>query len=367
MTETNKKNRIFITGGAGYIGTMLAEIFSAREDVEAILLLDKNPIPDYIKILPKINFISGNTSDDSWQKKASEFNPNIVIHTAWQIREMYGQKKLQWKWNIDGSNNVFDFAFSAPFVEKIIHFSTVASYGAYSTNTLEYRFKEDDKFRKTDYLYAEEKRIAESNLENKFKKAKDNGSIVKVAIIRPASITGPKGRYLRNSFGLQSVLSGQLSKSFLHKVISLLTFFTPITKKWCRQYIHEDDIAGIVTLLAFSDLKNNYDVFNACPPGPVVTGKQMASAVNKKGVIIHPFLIRIVFFLAWNLTLGKIPTSKGGWKSYSYPIAVDGSKITDLYGYKYKYQSFEAFTEIKGNYAEKAKKVISERINSIQK
>lgn len=348
-------NTIFITGGAGYVGAMLLDLFSRRSDVKKIIALDKEPFPSFLKEsganLNKIHFIVDNISDNNWQKEVAAFSPDIVIHTAWQIREMYGKKKLQWKWNVDGSDNVFDFTFSTPSVKKLIHFSTVASYGAFSTNTIEHLFTENEPFRKSTYLYAEEKRIAEEHLINKYENAKKNGSKVQVAIIRPAAITGPRGRYMRIRFGLQSALSGKLKGSFIYNTISFMVSFVPITKKWCRQFIHEDDIVGIVESFTFNNLKNNFDIFNACPPGPVVTGQDMAKAVGKRAISIHPYLIRIVFFFMWNLTLGKVPTSRGGWKSYSYPIAVDGSKVSKLYGYNYRWQSKEAFITKDGNYS----------------
>lgn len=345
-------HKIFITGGSGYVGAMLVEQFSARNDVAAIFAVDKEVPSELYAGNKKVTFIQSNIADtENWLKQAQAFAPDIVIHTAWQIREMYGQKKKQWKWNIDGSDAIFDFAFSTPSVKKLIHFSTVASYGAFSSNTIDHFFKENEPFRVTNYLYAEEKRIAEKHLEEKYADVKKKGRAPQVFIVRPAAITGPRGRYMRIRFGLQAALSGQLKENFIHKLISAMVSFVPVTKKWLRQFIHEDDVVDIISLLSFNNLKGEYEVFNICPPGPVVLGADMASAVGKKKISIHPFLIRPVFFIMWHISRGRVPTSKGGWKSYSYPIAVDGSKLTKMYGYKYMFQPRDAFVKKEGRYA----------------
>lgn len=348
--------KLLITGGAGYVGAMLLDQFSRRSEVTNILAIDKEDFPHWLgesgAIIEKIDWITANLGDTGWMERARDFAPDVVIHTAWQIREMYGEKEKQWKWNVTGSDHVFDLAFSLPSVKKLIHFSTVASYAAYPENSVDHFFKEEEVFRKSDYLYAEEKRVVEEHLEEKYKEAKEkNTNIPQVFIVRPAAITGPRGRFMRVRFGLQSALSGQLKENFIHRVISAMTSFVPVTEKWLRQFIHEDDVCDIVELLTFKELNGKYEVFNICPPGATVRGDDMAKAVGKKMVKVPPQLIRIVFFLFWHLSRGRVPTSKGGWKSYSYPIAVDGSKLTRQYGYQYKFESKDAFVKKEGRYA----------------
>lgn len=342
----DRKHTLFITGAAGYVGTMLVRRFAAREDVERIIGLDKEPLPEILRGETKLHYLRMNTADD-WEEEVARWNPDVVIHTAWQIREMYGHQDIEWKWNIDGSDKVFDFAFAHPSVARLVHFSTVASYGAYPDNTVEHRFTEEEPFRKMDYLYAEEKRIAEERLREKAGKATRN---VPVAVVRPAAVTGPRGRYMRIRFGLQAALSGQLKDNLLYRLISALVSVVPVTPKWCRQFIHEDDVVDIIELLALTPAKGAYEVFNICPPGEVVRGKDMAQAVGKRALPVFPWMVRIPFSVLWHLSRGKVPTGRGAWKSYSYPIAVDGSKLTREYGYRYRHSCYDAFYYTDGEY-----------------
>ena len=347
----NTKHTILITGAAGYIGAMLVEKFAKRTDVERIIGIDKEAVPENFHNFSKLVYLHLNTVDD-WEEKARVYRPTIVIHTAWQIREMYGAQATQWRWNIDGSDKIFDFAFAEKSVERFIHFSTVASYGSYPSNTLEHRFTENEPFRKTDYLYAEEKRVAEEHLKQKYDAhcATPGVAQTSVTVVRPAAITGPRGRFMRIRFGLQSALAGQLSGSFVYSMVSTLVAFVPTTPKWLRQFIHEDDVVGIVEQLAFGERTSGYEVLNICPPGAVVYGADMARTVDKRQLPIYPWMVRIAFFVFWHLTRGKIPTGRGAWKSYSYPIAVDGSKVTRMLGYNYRYAGPDAFQYTDGAY-----------------
>jgi nucleoside-diphosphate-sugar epimerase len=346
--------RIFITGAAGYVGAMLVDQFSKRDDVEAILGLDREPVPELIASNPKLTYIQANLEDMDWQREAHDFKPDTVIHTAWQIRMVYGHPEKSWIGNIEGSDNAFEFAFGNPHVRKLVYFSTVASYGAFKDNPIDHYFKEEEVFRKTKYMYAEEKRIVEERLKNLYDKSDKK---TQVFIVRPAAITGPRGRYMRIRFGLQSALSGMLKGSFVYNVVNKLVFFVPATRKWLRQFVHEDDVNDIVEKLVFDEVQGNYEAFNLAPPGATVRPADMGKAVGKKVVYIHPYIIRVAFFIFWHLTRGKIPTSKGAWKGYSYPIAVSGEKVTKHLGYEYKHNSLDAFTRTTGRYESYAKSV----------
>lgn len=354
---------VLVTGAAGYVGAMLAHRFAQRADVARVVCVDKEPMPDLLRQMPgaadpaaaaaKIAYVQANLADGGWQEAARAARPEIVIHTAWQIREMYGHQDEQWRWNVGGAGQVFDFAFGEPAVERLVHFSTVSSYSARPDNTVEHRFTEAEPFRDSDYLYAIEKRRVEEDLKARHDAAAAAGARVpQVSVVRPAAITGPRGRFGRVRFGLQAALSGQLRGSLSHRIVSALTAFVPVTEKWCRQFVHEDDVADIVERLAFGEPVPGYEVFNLCPPGPAVLGADMAKAVGKRAVRVPPLLVRAAFFLCWHLSRGKIPTSRGGWKAYSYPVVVDGSKVTRVLGHRYAHESREAFSERRGRYAE---------------
>ena len=353
---------IFLTGAAGYVGGMLADQFSKRADVKKIICLDRRGMPEILKGNDKILWLEENTAWDTWKETVRAHAPTVVIHCAWQIREMYGKKRTQWLWNVTGSENVFDFAFDTPSVKKLIHFSTASSYGAFSGNTLEHHFIESESFRENEYLYGIEKRVVEDRLRERYVLAKmsepasaegfGGQSIPKVYVVRPAAITGPRGRVIVKRFGLQSVLKKGLP-------------IIPIASAtWCRQFIHEDDVTDIVAKLAFSagggssssGGDREYNVFNITP-NSVVLAHDMAEVMGKRTFRITPFIVRISFFVLWHLSRGRIPTSKGGWKLYSYPIVLDGRKITRELGHEYKWQSRAALEKLEGRYAEVARKL----------
>ena len=336
---------IFIVGGAGYVGEMLCEQFAARLDVDRVITLDRQPQSDYSRAIPKLTYICHDMADDGWQGQVAAYNPTTVIHTAWQIRELYGRRNEQWRGNVDGSDMVFRFAFETPSVTKLIYFSTAASYAARPENTFEHQFSEDEGFRPDEYLYAKEKRVVEERLLERYSTArKANLRTPQIVVVRPAAITGPRGRYQRIRFGLQSALSGNMKRSFLSVLISPLLLYMPVTKGWVRQFIHEDDVTDAMAWFTFEPLATAYEVFNLTPDTEIVRARTMAQAVGKKILPIKPWMARWAFFFFWHATRGKIPTGPGVWRFYSYPIVMDGRKLAAVYQCAYSCEDAMRYT-----------------------
>jgi len=340
---------IFITGGAGYVGEMLCDQLSKNPLVTNIIALDKEPQSEFSEIIDKVTYVQTNMADKEWLGLVGSYKPDVVIHTAWQIRAMYGQANEQWRWNVSGSEQVFDFSFNTPSVKKIIYFSTASSYSAQISNTFDHYFTEEEGFRDDGYIYAHEKKVTEELLESKYKEKKESGEKTpQVSIVRPAAITGPRGRYMRIRFGLQSALQGNLKGGFVNKIITLLTSYVPATKGWVRQFIHEDDVTDIVTKFALEDMAWEYEVFNITPTGEPVFAPDMAQAVGKKILPISPWMARIAFAFFWHATRGRIPTCAGSWRFYSYPVLMSGEKLAGVY--TCNYSSPDAFSKTTGRY-----------------
>jgi nucleoside-diphosphate-sugar epimerase len=210
-------------------------------------------------------------------------------------------------------------------VRRLIHFSTVTAYGAHKRNSLAAWFCEDAPLTERDYLYGSHKREIEQLLEDAYAASEHRPHVV---VLRCASISGPYGRFAVGRLGIVSTLTSLFPLPCGHADFG-------------RQYLHEDDIAQIVALLVRAPSKAGYEVFNASPDD-YLAATDLAALLGKRVITIPPVLLRGLFALCWRISRGRMPTPKGAWKFPTYPIAVDGSSLTDTYGYQYRFSSADA-------------------------
>ncbi len=323
--------KIFITGTSGYIGGMLADRYAVRDDVQELICLDKNPMPARYRGNSKVLWIRANTSDESWQELIASRKPDVVIHCAWQIREFYFRKNLHKKWNLDGTTNVFRFVFDTPSIKKLIYLSSVAAYGAYPDNSVERPFVESDPLREDEYLYGVQKKRSEQELEKQYAHACDSArdTCPDVTVLRVSSVTGTRYAQAKRGFTLQNILAR-------------IPFIPIANPEWGRQFVQESDLLRIIESSVDAPVipsgernpdglgTNNcsaYAVFNVAPP-TFMKAADIVKAYGKRALYVPKEAMRFSFFILRHLSLGHLPTSRGGWRFYAYPLAVDGGAVT---------------------------------------
>ncbi len=337
---------ILITGTAGYVGGMLADQYAGCDDINTVVCVDKEPCPEWLQEKPGLVWIQAHLSKDDWEEHVRQFDVQVVIHAAWQIRDWYGGRQTVREWNIESSRRVFNFALNERGAERMVYFSSIAQYGACSTNTLKERFNEDSPTRLTGYCYADDKYEVDVLLQEMYETQTSNKAVM---VIKPSTITGPHGRLRVGKFSLAAALSSDANKSGIPFFIRWMLMFTPIVGRWTRQFVHEDDIVDVVSIGACGPRVPGIRTY-IVSPSDVVVGKEMARMTNKVGVWIPGWATQAVFFFAWHLTRGRVPTAPHTWKYFAYPICVDGSRLVRELGHNYRYTSVQAISELAGRY-----------------
>jgi nucleoside-diphosphate-sugar epimerase len=335
------KMNVLITGAAGYIGSMLLDAFGQLASVTAVIGVDLKPLPERHAAHPKLQWIQACVAEDTWIEAIRGEPIDVVVHGAYQVRQLYGAagSALQQRWNLDGARRVFGFALGTPSVRRLIQLSTISAYGAKPTNVLEAPFTEAAPLAEDSYRYGAQKAEIEALLRRLY--AASDGATHAV-VLRLASVSGPYGRFGLNRYGLVSTLAGRFP-------------VVPCGRgDWCRQYLHEDDLVDIITVIATAPPKAELEVLNAAP-ADYLTGADLARSLGKHAFTVPPPLLRALFALLWHGTRGIVATPAGAWRFLSYPIRADGTRLTRTYGHVYRYSSAAALLAQQGRYAARPK------------
>jgi UDP-glucose 4-epimerase len=130
--------RIFITGGAGFIGTHLCKkLLELNHDVTVYDNFSNSLKENFMSIITqKVTLISGDILDHS-KLVTSMKNHDVVIHLAAQISvsESIKNPKLTFDVNVNGTQNVLNACLQNS-ITKIIATSTAAVYQNISTKII---------------------------------------------------------------------------------------------------------------------------------------------------------------------------------------------------------------------------------------
>jgi nucleoside-diphosphate-sugar epimerase len=327
---------VLITGAAGYIGTMLIEELARYDTIGTLSGIDIKERPARLGDCTKLRWICADVAEDEWASEFDDEQIDVVIHCAYQIREMYGRgRDQQHRWNIDGARKVFEFALGRPSLCRLVQLSTVSAYGALPTNSMDRPLTEEAPLCEDDYLYGVQKRQVETLLRQSVERLRPSAHVV---VLRLASVSGPRGRFGLNRYGLLSTVAGGFPVLICGRA------------DWGRQYLHEDDLVGVLSMFVHLPPTTGFQVFNVSP-ADFLGSAALGRLFDKRVVVLPPALLRSLFFLTWHGSRGAVTTPRGAWRFLTYPIRVDGGRLSQVYGYEYRYSSLQALVAQEGRYA----------------
>jgi nucleoside-diphosphate-sugar epimerase len=327
---------IVVTGAAGYIGTMLIERLANSDAVDTIFGVDLRPRPERCSAAARLRWIQADIAEDGWQSELRDQSIDVVIHCAYQIRELYGRNRARQRvWNIEGARKVFEFALTRPSLRRLIHLSTISAYGALPTNSADRPLTEADPLSEDTYLYGVQKKDVEDLLRQLSDRIRP---LAHVVVLRLASVSGPRGRFGLNRYGLLSTIAGRFPCLICGR------------SDWGRQYLHEDDLIDVLSTFVRLPPATGHEVFNVSP-ADFLDATSIGRLFNKRVVPVPPLLLKALFSLLWHGSRGAVTTPSGAWKFLSYPIRVDGSRLQQVHGYCYRYSSLQALRAREGRYA----------------
>jgi nucleoside-diphosphate-sugar epimerase len=236
---------------------------------------------------------------------------------------------------VDGARKVFEFALRTPSVRRLIQLSTVSAYGAHAANSVEDKLSERVPLNEDEYLYGVQKKEIEGLLRGLYERYRPSTHVV---VLRLASVSGPRGRFGLNRYGLVSTVAGRFP------------FVIAGRSDWGRQYLHEDDAVAVIGMLTQLPAAPRLEVLNVSPKDHLSV-RDLGRVFKKRVLLVPPILLRPLFWLLWHGTRGAVTTPPGAWKFLSYPIRVDGARLADVYGYTCRSSSLEALLAETGNYA----------------
>jgi GlcNAc-P-P-Und epimerase len=169
-----KEEKILITGGSGFIGTNLVELFEALN--YNFINIDKNPPikKDQAKYWKDVNILDYN----KLKNVVEDCKPSIIIHLAART-DTLSNNMSDYSENITGTENLINIVAGAEYIRHIIITST--QY-VYKSAKIPFPLKDNDYIPHT--VYGESKMLNEEYLRNSSLKCP-------WTIIRPTNVWGP--------------------------------------------------------------------------------------------------------------------------------------------------------------------------------
>ncbi len=188
MIPKLSNKRIFITGGAGFIGSTLIGVLVADNDITVFDNLRRNALAGRpYEHHPRLRVVQGDVLDPVALRQAME-GANLIVHCAAiaGIDTVIKRPTETMRINLLGTANVLEAARSLPALERVINFSTSEVFGRSAFRADEANLTEIGAVGEARWTYAVSKLAAEH-----LAKAYHQEFGLPVVTLRPFNVYGP--------------------------------------------------------------------------------------------------------------------------------------------------------------------------------
>jgi len=304
--------RILITGAGGYLGMRVAIRLAESPSIERIVGLDIRPPRD----TPNKFIFLRRDIREPLTEILKEHAIDSILHLAY-VKEQIHDTALMEDINVNGLRNVLRSAAAAN-AKQILYTSSASVYGFHPDNPNP--LLEDHPLRANeDYVYNRNKEESETLIGEFSKEHPD----IKMTVIRPVFVVG-KG------------FDDPLSRHLLHPVVLMPT------KSASLQFVHEDDLAEIISILLEREIAGTYNVGSE----GTLTFPEMADILGHKKFFIPFWLFYWGNAIAWALRMKSLSESpSSGLLGVRYDWIVSSEKLKRATSFRYRYSSREAFED----------------------
>ena len=257
--------KVLVTGGAGFIGSHIAEYLVQRgDDVTVLDNLNTGKKDNLAKINDKINFVNGDIRDYKLLEKLVNDTSSVFHEAALaSVQQSFNMKDEYFDVNVNGTENILKLGKEYGF--KIVYASSSSVYG----NPKKIPIKEGD-HRKRINPYAQTK------LEGEYLAKKYSEIGVSVIGLRYFNVFGSR----------QSIEYAGVIKLFLEKIKQKMPPKINGDGLQTRDFVHIDDIVKANILAMDSDIKHEF--FNV-GTGNSISILDLANVViNASGLSLEP-------------------------------------------------------------------------------
>jgi len=309
--------RVLVTGGSGYIGTLVLARLSERADVDEIVNVDLRP-PE--RELPKVRTALRSVTDDLADLAAG---CGLALHLAWVLNPLHDAER-QRAVNLDGTRRFLQACLGAG-VTRVFFMSSITAYGAHPEH--DRPLDEAALLRERwHFQYSAEKREAE--LLCRIFAAENPGRLLQIA--RPCTVGGPR-------------VSNFIFRSIDRPLTLRLLGHDPRV-----QLVHEEDTAAAVAAIVASERPGAFNVV-------ADEGFRLSEAYGRLGVHALPVpfgLLWAINRLAWRRRWTRLVEAPPEFLHFlRWPCLGSNRRITEELGFRFRFsawQTLESYLAARG-------------------